>query len=302
MDDSRARVVTLVTRSCPPAECTTMRTLRPSVRVVPRVPMPRRQRIDCPHERRPGMALCLHCLHAERLATRDRRQRIIIRMIAWTLSVAVVAVVGAAGVNAATKRAPPPTASRIAVRSQVASSNAAPHDSTPVTLATTTIQLQGSPTAASPVDSSVAHATTIPPAVSSPAPIAHADSTPAPSPVIGPIIPQGRTDLQDSLYAVRRGDTVVVNFDTGPARTRRADKFELVVRQTLHSVFGPVADTLLTAIPVGKLVAAGELVTTLPKRGVHLQGAHGPHVALWPQTKPGRDGPLVFAYRTVVER
>ena len=120
--------------------------------------------------------------------------------------------------------------------------------------------------------------------------------------MIGPIIPQGRTDLQDSLYAVRRGDTVVVNFDTGPARTRRADKFELVVRQTLHSVFGAVADTLLTAVPEGKLVPVSELVTTLPKRGIHLQGPHAPHVALWPQTKPGRNGPLVFAYKAVVER
>ena len=249
------------------------------------------------------MAVCLHCLHAERLAARDRRQRTIVRLIAWTLSIAVVAVVGAAGVNAASKHVTPASPPRVAARHKAPSPSAAAQDSTPLTVTTTTIQLQGAPTAASaaPIDSAV-HATTAAPAVAPPPPVVHADSTPAPSPVIGPIIPQGRTDLPDSLYAVRRGDTVVVNFDTGPARTRRADKFERVVRQTLHNVYGTVADTLLATVPTGKLAASSELVTTLPKRGIHLQGAHGPHLALWPQTKPGRNGPLVFAYRTVVER
>jgi hypothetical protein len=249
------------------------------------------------------MAVCLHCLHAARLAARDRRQRTIVRLIAWTLSIAVVAVVGAAGVNAASRHVTPPSKPLVAARHKAPSPSGAAQDSATLTVATTTIQLQGVPAAvaAAPMDSSV-HATTGTPAVALLPSVAHADSTPAPSPVIGPIIPQGRTDLPDSLYAVRRGDTVVVNFDTGPARTRRVDKFELVVRQTLHTVYGPVADTLLATVPTGKLATASELVTTLPKHGIHLQGAHGPHLALWPQTKPGRNGPLVFAYRTVVER
>ena len=142
------------------------------------------------------------------------------------------------------------------------------------------------------------------PTPATPTPIV--DSTPArapaPTPLVGPIVPHGRTDLPDSLFAVRRGDTVVVNFDTGPARTRRADKFETLVRRTLPAVFGPLADTLLAAVPSGKLASAKELVTTLPKRGIRLQGAHGPRLALWPETHPGRDGPLVFAYRTVIEK
>lgn len=249
------------------------------------------------------MAVCLHCLHSARLAARDRRQRIIIRLIAWTLSIAVVAVVGAAGVNAATKHPMPQP--RIAARNQAANPVIAPRDTAPPVVATTSVELQGAPTTAltsvpAPATDSATHATAT--TVAPPTPVAHVDSVSGPSTVIGPIIPQGRTDLQDSLYAVRRGDTVMVNFDTGPARTRRADKFEFIVRQTLHSVYGPVADTLLTAVPTGKLVITGELVTTLPKHGLHLQGTHGPHVALWPQTRPGRDGPLVFAYRTVVER
>src|SRR5690242_15743745 len=124
--------------------CST-RTLRPSTRVVPTVPMPRRQRIDCPHERRPGMAVCLHCLHAERLAARDRRHRVIVRLIAWTLSIAVVAIVGAAGVNAATRRQTPTSTPRVATRHQAANPVATPRDSAPLTLATTSIQLQGAP-------------------------------------------------------------------------------------------------------------------------------------------------------------
>ena len=248
------------------------------------------------------MAVCLHCLHADRLAARDRRQRIIVRLVAWTLSITVVAIVGAAGVNAATKHSTPPSTPRVEGTHQTPTASVAPHDSAPLSVATTTIQLQGAPAAASATATdSGARAIASTPAAP-PVPVVRADSITPASPVIGPIIPQGRTDLQDSLYAVRRGDIVVVNFDTGPARTRRADKFELIVRQTLHSVYGPVADTLLSAVPPGKLVIASELVTTLPKGGIHLQGAHGPHVALWPQTKPGRNGPLVFAYRTAVLR
>src|SRR5205807_9217462 len=88
----------------------TMRTLRPGVGARPHGAMSRRQRIDCPHERRPGMAVCLHCLHEARVAARDRRNRAIMRFTAWTLSLTVVAVVGTAAANAVTRQpeAPPP--------------------------------------------------------------------------------------------------------------------------------------------------------------------------------------------------
>jgi hypothetical protein len=153
--------------------------------------------------------------------------------------------------------------------------------------------------AARPADS----ATHLPAAATSVAAPAPAVDSAAPrSPVIGPILPQGRTDFADSVFAVRRGDTVVVSFDTGPGRTRRADKFESIVRQTLRDVYGQVADTLLAAVPSGRLTTVNELVTTLPTKGLHLQGPHGPRIALWPQTRPGRNGPLVVAYRTVLQR
>jgi hypothetical protein len=119
---------------------------------------------------------------------------------------------------------------------------------------------------------------------------------------MGPLLPQGRTEMPDSLFATRTGDTVVVHFDTSPARTRRADKFERIVRQTLGTVYGAVADTLLATVPEGRLASPNELVTTLPSRGIHLATPSGRAVVVWPETRPGRDGPLVVAYRTIVQR
>jgi len=213
----------------------------------------------------------------------------------------VVGVVGAAGASAVAKRPDAPTHSRATPKRVAPTIVAAAPDSVTPTAAPS-IQLQGAPVNVTPIADSTVHA----PPLTAPAAAAAAtnavDSAPPPARLLGPIIPQGRTDLADSMFAVRRGDTVVVTFDTGPARTRRADKFELLVRQTLHSVYGPIADTVLAGVPSRQLAAAKELVTTLPSRGIHLRGPHGPRFALWPKTRPGRNGPLVIAYRTVVER
>ena len=248
------------------------------------------------------MAVCLHCLHADRVAARERRQRTTVRFIAWTLGLSVLGIVGAAGANAITRHPEPIRPPRTAARHATPSAVVAARDSVPATapLIAPTIQLQGAPASTSPIVDSAAHAAAAPVAVAQPAPAV--DSAPPPAQRLGPIIPQGRTDLHDSLFAVRSGDTVVVNFDTGRARTRRVDKFELLVRQTLRSVYGAIADTVLATVPNGRLASAKELVTTLPSRGIHLRAAQGPRLGLWPQTRPGRDGPLVVAYRTIVER
>jgi hypothetical protein len=247
------------------------------------------------------MAVCLHCLHADRVAARERRQRAILRLIAWTLGLAVVGIVGAAGANAVTRHPEPIHPARTAVRRAAPIAVVAARDSAPATapLTAATVQLQGAAATATPIVDSATPAVAAPVTVAPPAPTVAA---PPAAPRLGPIIPQGRTDLHDSLFAVRSGDTVVVNFDTGPARTRRADKFELLVRQTLRSVYGAVADTVLATVPDGRLASAKELVTTLPSRGLHLGTTPGPRLGLWPQTRPGRDGPLVVAYRTIVER
>lgn len=254
------------------------------------------------------MAVCLHCLHNARVEARDRRRRAIVRFCAWTLSLAVVGVVGTAAVNAAmhpaeTTAAPvatrhasakavvpaPKRDSTLAVASATVVQEGAPSPSTPVADSTTQLGVGGAPGVANPAAASTDSAARRP-TVAAPA-----------APVLRPVIPLGRTDLPDSLYAERRADTVVVHFDTSPARTRRADKFEAIVRQTLRSVYGAVADTLLAAVPAGQLVLHNELLTTLPSRGIRLTSAGGARLQLWPETRPGRDGPLVVAYRAVVE-
>jgi hypothetical protein len=252
------------------------------------------------------MAVCLHCLHDARLAARERRQRAILRFGAWMVTLSVIGVVGMAGVNAARHPSPAPAPAK-----RVASKPAVPAP-TPVAAATPVVQ-QGAPAEVlPPVTDTTAHSVAgANNAPSSVATVAAAGTIAAPAAVdssihatarLGPIVGHGRTDLADSLFATRSGDTVVVHFDTSPARTRRADKFESVVRQTLKAVYGPIADSVLATVPTGKLVAPNELLTTLPSRGIHLAGPHGVRIVLWPETRAGRDGPLAVAYRAVVER
>jgi hypothetical protein len=245
------------------------------------------------------MALCLHCLHEARVAARERRNRTIMRFGVWTLSLAVIGVVGSAGVNAATRHPEaPPHSRRVAPRASVAHA-----DSAPAPAAAPAIQ-QGTPTPAlQPVRDTTTTQLARPAAAATltTVGVATPDSVTPTISAIGPIVGQGRTDLADSVYITRSGDVVVVHFDTSPSRTRRADKFESIVRQTLRSVYGPIADTLLAPVPSGHLVAPNELVTSLPSRGIHLTGPHGARIALWPETRLGRDGPLAIAYRTTVE-
>jgi hypothetical protein len=140
------------------------------------------------------------------------------------------------------------------------------------------------------------------------APIAPAASVPSPTPAVvashaspplSLIVPQGRTVLPDSVYIDRGGDTVVVDFDTDDARTRRRDKFERVLRETLPVVYGARVDSVLAAIPQGSLVT-GDLLGELPVRGLHVPLTDRWTLDLWPETRPGRDGPLVVRYRARV--
>jgi hypothetical protein len=119
---------------------------------------------------------------------------------------------------------------------------------------------------------------------------------------IAPRIAEGRTELRDGLFAIRRGDSVVVHFDTPHARTRRPDKFERIVRATLAEVYGAPVESALAMLPEGEVARQGELLTELPARGVHLALPGGGRLALWPATRPGRDGPLVVTYVVVTTR
>jgi hypothetical protein len=133
----------------------------------------------------------------------------------------------------------------------------------------------------------------------------HAAPTPA-APVavraFEPVIPVGRTTLRDTIVAERTGDTVRVSFDLVLARTRRPEKFEAIMRSTLPQVFGAVADSALQSLPAGAVARAGDLVTSLPERGIRIPLADGRTIAVWPETRAGRDGPLVVAYRALASR
>ena len=118
---------------------------------------------------------------------------------------------------------------------------------------------------------------------------------------LSPIVPEGRSDLGDGVFAMRQGATLAVYFDTPLTRTRRRDKFEAIVRATLPKVLGAAADSIMAHVPEGTM-ASGDLVTELTTRGIHFPAMSGSTVAVWPETRPGQDGPLVVAYRVVVAR
>lgn len=119
---------------------------------------------------------------------------------------------------------------------------------------------------------------------------------------IAPLVAPGRTEVGDGLYIERAGETVTVHFDTPTTRTRRRDKFESVVRRTLPEVYGSAAEAILSNIPQGTLVDPAIMVTDIAERGrgVRLDSGDGWKFSLWPETRPGEDGPLVVSYRVAV--
>lgn len=117
-------------------------------------------------------------------------------------------------------------------------------------------------------------------------------------PGLEPVIPEGRRELGDSVYAVREGPQVTVYFDTDSLRTRFDWKFEGVVRATLPLVFGAEIRAALDSIPTGSLASGGNLVRELPARGIPIQLGNRT-LRVWPVTREGRDGPIVMAYRAV---
>ena len=109
----------------------------------------------------------------------------------------------------------------------------------------------------------------------------------------------GQSSLPDSVVAIRGDSEVVVSFDLMMIRTRRAQKFEQFVRSTLPQIYGRAATDALSKIPDGGLAAQGELLDELPKKGMRIPGA-GWTIRLFPETRPGQDGPLVVRYRVSV--
>lgn len=249
----------------------------------------------CDHELRPGITVCLRCQHAERAAKRARQRQLIARGAAATLLLAVIAAVGIAGATA------------IRARMGTQGTQPAAGGETPVTVPSTQPDSTNpavKPSGESVMRSAVATAnaaSALTPRASLPAQ-ALATSGAVSGIAVAPVVPVGRTALRDTMVAERAGDTVRVSFDLMFSRTRRPDKFEQIVRSTLPQVYGSAIDSALRALPVGAVARAGDLVTTLPEQGFRIPLAGGRTIAVWPETRAGRDGPLVIAYRAVASR
>lgn len=230
----------------------------------------------CPHDVGPGIPVCLRCRKENRIATRERRRRVLFATAAVALGVATIGAAGAAGLLDSELRAagfvippaaapseqtlPPPVATVAAVDVPVVAASASP-DSTVVSTASVTI----------------------PPAAE-----------------LAATIGEGRTSFRDGIVAERRGDEVTVHFDTPATRTRRPEKFESILRSTLPLIYGARVDSALVALPAGTLVPAHGLTTDLPTQGLYIPVPGGPTLRIWPETRPGENGPLVVRYRVLV--
>ncbi len=231
----------------------------------------------CPHDVGPGIPVCLRCRKEHRIATHERRRRALFATAAIALGVATLGAAGAAGMLDSELRA-----AGFAI--PVASVQSEPSVSAPQSAAETAADSAAAVASISPESTVVSVASvTIPPVAE-----------------LAPTIGEGRTSLRDGIVAERRGDEITVHFDTPLARTRRPEKFEGVLRATLPQIYGGRVDSALVAMPAGTLVPAHGLTTDLPTQGLYVPVPGGATLRIWPETRPGEQGPLVVRYRVLV--
>ena len=245
---------------------------------------------SCPHDRRPGTTVCLHCRHDAFVAAQAKRKRLMLRGAALMTGVGVFVVAGALGATA--------------IRARSNSNNA---NNANAPQSTAKLVADAPPASKRRVDAAPLSAPTAAPnrqAEQAAAPIVTQQGASAPStrPPLAPMVPFGSTSLSEGITATRTDSAVLLSFDTEMLRTRRADKFEQFVRTTLPMIYGRRADSVLAGVPEGGIASQGNLLTELPSRGVHIPVADGWTLALWPETRPGQDGPLVIRYRVAIVR
>ena len=210
------------------------------------------------------------------MATRERRRRALFATAAIGLGVATIGAAGAAGMLDSELRA----------AGFVIPEASAP--STPAVAEPHSVRETAPDT--TPVVSVAPESTTV----------SVASVTTPPAAELAPTIGEGKTSLRDGIVAQRRGDEIMVLFDTPGARTRRPEKFEAILRATLPQIFGASVDSALVAMPAGTLVPAHGLTTDLPTQGLYVPVSGGSTLRIWPETRPGEDGPLVVRYRVLV--
>ena len=266
----------------------------------------------CTHERRPHTTICIHCRREERAAVQLRRKRAAGRIGLTALATLFFSAGGVAAVTAMEGRLP--TAAPALRRLQIANgwldvARARTRD----LLSNLTNRAAAAPVPihASPVPTDTVALTETAPNVASNDTVLAAlnealrqaqDSAVGGAPPMKPIVAEGRTTLSDGLVAVRTGDTVTVQFDSPKMRTRQPEKFEQLVRATLPAIFGAAADSLLETIAAGNLIRGLDLAGAVPAHSIYLPLAAGWNLALWPETRPGRDGPLIVTYRAALTR
>lgn len=230
----------------------------------------------CPHDVGPGIPVCLRCRKENRVATRERRRRALFATAAIGLGVATIGAAGAAGMLDSELRA-----AGFAIPE--ASAPAAPSEAEPQSVPATA-------PATAPVVSVTPESTVVSVASVTTPPVAE----------LAPTIGEGKTSLRDGIVAQRRGDEIMVLFDTPAARTRRPEKFEAILRATLPQIFGAMVDSALVAMPAGTLVPPHGLTTDLPTQGLYVPVSGGSTLRIWPETRQGEDGPLIVRYRVLV--
>jgi hypothetical protein len=232
----------------------------------------------CPHELRPGTTVCLHCRREARTAVRARRRRLFMKGSSGVALLSTIGVMGVVGRVALLGHTFPPRLSNAAK--------------------TVTVDAGDEVVMKAPADAPTQQGASPPRA---PAPSAAPAAVASTAPAV-PVVPQGQSNLADSLLATRSDSVITVWFDRTMIRTRNPWKFERLVRTTLPALYGAIADSALKRIPQGALAQQGDLINELPTRGLRIPVAPGWTFALYPITRPGHDGPLVTQYRVSVIR
>jgi hypothetical protein len=141
------------------------------------------------------------------------------------------------------------------------------------------------------------------PAPVTPDPVPPADPAPArPATHGGFVIVEGRTQLADSVYAIRTADSVIVNFDAFGFRTRRSTKLEQSLRLTLPLVFGRMATASVDTLAAGAFVTERDVVGALARDGMRVKLDNGAIAHIRVLTRIVSDGPIAIGYLATIER
>jgi hypothetical protein len=142
------------------------------------------------------------------------------------------------------------------------------------------------------------------PVVTAPVVPAASPTPPTSRPVsnAGYVLVEGRTQLADSIFAVRTGDSVVVNFDAFGFRTRRSAKLEQSLRLTLPLVFGKMAIASIDTVAIGGLVTSKDVIGELATSGMRVKLDNGAIARIRVLTRMVSDGPIAIGYLTTIER